>query len=188
MLFAINSLFVDLRAGGTSRSIDEWDMSLACAFEGNDLSNVSSAMEYCLYICIDTPECTHFVWNDGTCWMKKGYVTLANATRTQDGMMMCGAKHSSGIWKGNSWAMSCNFTGNDLSNVRSTMEDCGWICAESDLCTHYVWAQDDGGTCWLKKGPISKAKAFRTNDPYTFCGVLQGNHFVQIDDSPKDRE
>jgi hypothetical protein len=74
-------------------------------------------------------------------------------------------------WNGNNWAMSCDFRGNDLSNVRVSGELCGGKCAESQGCTHFTWTQYLGGTCWLKTGSVSKNDAFSTNDPNTMCGV-----------------
>jgi len=34
-------------------------------------------------------------------------------------------------WNGNNWAMSCDFRGNDLSNVRISGEHCGEKCAQT---------------------------------------------------------
>ncbi|CAF4736191.1 unnamed protein product, partial [Rotaria sp. Silwood2] len=75
-------------------------------------------------------------------------------------------------WNGNDWAMSCDFYGNDLSNVRIPGEGCGGKCAETQGCTHFTWTQWNGGTCWMKKGSVSKANAFPTNDPHMVCGVI----------------
>ncbi|CAF3775335.1 unnamed protein product [Rotaria sp. Silwood1] len=76
-------------------------------------------------------------------------------------------------WNGNNWAMSCDFYGNDLSNVRVSGEGCGGKCAATAGCTHFTWTQWNGGTCWMKKGSVSKADAFQTNDPSMVCGVTQ---------------
>ncbi|CAF1100135.1 unnamed protein product [Rotaria sordida] len=83
------------------------------------------------------------------------------------------ATFASGVinWNGNNWAMSCDFYGNDLSNVQISGEGCGGKCAATQECTHFTWTQWNGGTCWMKKGPVSKADAFPTNDPYMVCGV-----------------
>jgi beta-glucanase (GH16 family) len=58
-----------------------WSMN--CDFPGNDLSQVSSNGENCGPKCDKTPDCTHFTWTDhngGTCFMKKGKVTINDAS------------------------------------------------------------------------------------------------------------
>ncbi|CAF4225493.1 unnamed protein product, partial [Rotaria sordida] len=75
-------------------------------------------------------------------------------------------------WNGNNWAMSCDFSGRDLSNARTSGELCGKTCAESPGCTHFTWTQYNGGTCWMKSGTISKSDAFSTDDPAMACGVI----------------
>ena len=77
-------------------------------------------------------------------------------------------------WNGNNWAMSCDFTGNDLSNVQVASAACGGQCAQTPGCTHFTWTTFNGGTCWMKSGPVSKNDAFSTSDPSTVCGVRYG--------------
>lgn len=77
-------------------------------------------------------------------------------------------------WNGNNWAMSCDFYGNDLSNVQIPSERCGGKCAETQGCTHFTWTQHNGGTCWMKKGSVSKDNAVSTGDPNMVCGVMNG--------------
>ncbi len=159
---------------------NNWAMS--CDFLGNDLSSVKTSSELCGGKCAQTQGCTHFTWtkfNGGTCWMKKGPVSKDKAFSTNDRTMVCGVindgsggvKGSTIAWNGNSWAMSCDFRGNDLSNVRSSGEHCGGKCAQTPGCTHFTWTKWNGGTCWMKKGPVSKDKAFPTNDATMVCGL-----------------
>ena len=75
-------------------------------------------------------------------------------------------------WNGNNWAMSCDFNGNDLSSAQIRGEECSGRCAATAGCTHFTWSQSNGGTCWMKKGSISKANAVQNNDPTSVCGVL----------------
>lgn len=75
-------------------------------------------------------------------------------------------------WNGNNWAMSCDFRGNDLSNIQSSGEDCSGKCAATARCTHFTWTRWNGGTCWMKSGSVSKANAFSTNDPAMVCGIV----------------
>ncbi|CAF1232589.1 unnamed protein product [Rotaria sp. Silwood1] len=75
-------------------------------------------------------------------------------------------------WNGNNWAFGCDFNGNDLSNVQIRGEDCGGLCDKTPGCTHFTWTTWKDGTCWLKKGPISKNQALETDDKTMVCGVV----------------
>jgi hypothetical protein len=77
-------------------------------------------------------------------------------------------------WNGNNWAFSCDFKGNDLTNVEVHSEDCGGRCAQTSGCTHFTWTQWNGGTCWMKYGSISKNDAVSISDPNAVCGVVSG--------------
>jgi hypothetical protein len=75
-------------------------------------------------------------------------------------------------WNGNNWAMGCDFTGNDMSNVQIRGEDCGGKCAETSGCTHFAWNSWNGGTCWLKQGEATKNDAVPA-DQDVVCGVME---------------
>jgi hypothetical protein len=71
---------------------------------------------------------------------------------------------------GNSWAISCDFPLNNLSNVRIKPELCSFKCRTTLGCTHYYWAKD---VCYLKKNSaITKVNAINNNDQQTLCGIL----------------
>ncbi|CAF3374963.1 unnamed protein product [Rotaria sp. Silwood2] len=74
-------------------------------------------------------------------------------------------------WKQN-WAFSCDFPGNDFKDVQISGDKCNAECSKTSSCTHFAWAQWQGGTCWLKKGLISKREAIKTDNPTDICGVL----------------
>jgi hypothetical protein len=161
---------------------DHWAHS--CNFCGNDLSNAKTSPTLCGSECTKTLGCTHFTWtefNGGTCWMKKGPVSKNEAFPTNDSSMICGVINvclpgnigSTLPWDGNNSARSCDFCGNDLSNVKTSSEFCGSKCAEILECTHFTWTEFNGGTCWMKKGPVSKDNAFLTNDSSMICGVIK---------------
>ncbi|CAF3843325.1 unnamed protein product [Rotaria magnacalcarata] len=78
-------------------------------------------------------------------------------------------------WKGNNWASGCDFKGNDLSHVRVSAEQCGGKCASTHGCTHFSWSKWNGGTCWMKKGHVSKSNAFSTKDWSMVCGVKESS-------------
>jgi hypothetical protein len=79
-------------------------------------------------------------------------------------------------WNGNNWAMSCDFHGNDLSNIRISPDLCGPKCTATQGCTHFTWTQWNGGTCWMKKGRVSISDAVSSNDGTMVCGVVDGNN------------
>lgn len=65
--------------------------ALSCEFKGNDLKNVESSGEECGGICANNPQCTHFTWNYGTCWLKKyNGVSRDDAVRVRDTSFTCG--------------------------------------------------------------------------------------------------
>ncbi|CAF1552810.1 unnamed protein product [Adineta steineri] len=68
--------------------------------------------------------------------------------------------------------MSCDFNGNDLTNVQIRGEDCGGRCASIQGCTHFTWTSYNGGTCWMKQGPVSENDAFLTDDQSMVCGII----------------
>ena len=71
---------------------------------------------------------------------------------------------------GNSYSISCNFPGNDLSNVRLVATSCSFRCRTTLGCTHYYWAAD---FCYLKSNiTVTKAGAVSNNNNLTFCGIL----------------
>ncbi|CAF3566730.1 unnamed protein product [Rotaria socialis] len=85
-----------------------------------------------------------------------------------------GGNDSNIQWAGNNWAKSCDFPGNDMSNVQISGEDCGGLCANTSNCTHFTWTTYLNGTCWLKSGPVSKNDAILTTDLTMVCGVVRG--------------
>ncbi|CAF1527215.1 unnamed protein product [Rotaria sordida] len=172
-ILTLNCVRCDVNWNGNN-----WAMS--CDFRGNDLSNVQIASEFCGGKCAETQRCTHFTWtqyNGGTCWMKSGTVSKSDAFSTSDPTMVCGVMSDTSTvqWNGNNWAVSCDFRGNDLSNVQIASQSCGSKCAETQGCTHFTWTQYNGGTCWMKSGTVSKSDAFSTSDSTTVCGVVDGS-------------
>ncbi|CAF2048142.1 unnamed protein product [Rotaria magnacalcarata] len=75
-------------------------------------------------------------------------------------------------WNGKNLAHGCDFRGNDLSNARVPGHECGGKCAQTNGCTHFTWTKFNGGTCWMKKGSVSKDNAFTIGDKSAVCGLL----------------
>ena len=86
-------------------------------------------------------------------------------------------------WNGKDWAIACDFRANDLKNVRIRGEDCSGECARTDACTHFSWTPWKGGTCWLKKGRVSKKDAVSSSDSKTVCGVVRKGSSTQTGNS-----
>ena len=79
--------------------------------------------------------------------------------------------HSQGIVWNVNWAYACDFYENNLSNARTSADTCGPQCESTSGCTHFTWNNYEGGTCWMKRGPVSKNDAFSTGDYEMVCGV-----------------
>ena len=75
-------------------------------------------------------------------------------------------------WNGD-WALGCDFVGNDLTSAKTKGEDCLNKCRSTWECSHFVWNNYEGGTCWMKKGPISKDKAVPKSNDFV-CGIIPG--------------
>lgn len=82
------------------------------------------------------------------------------------------------LWQNDNWSFSCDFRNNDLSNMQSRGEDCGRICGETTDCTHFTWTNYNGGTCWMKKGPVSRNDAYNTYDNSMVCGIVRNWAFA----------
>ncbi|CAF3423592.1 unnamed protein product [Rotaria sp. Silwood2] len=169
-----------------------WDgqnWARSCNFNGSDLSHVEVPPQICGSACRETEGSTHYAWttlNGGTCWMKTGTVSKADAFPTNDSTMVCGINKNGqeGVpisnvhWNGQNWATSCNFHGNVLSHVETKPELCDPACFQNQECTHYTWTTLNDGTCWMKTGNVSKADAFSTNDTTMVCGVNKDDQSV----------
>jgi hypothetical protein len=156
------------------------DWAFACDFKGGDVGNAQISGADCGGRCGSTSGCTHFTWttyNGGTCWMKGGGVSKADAFDTGDQSMVCGivsgGTSNTGVnWNGNDWAFACDFPGGDIGNAQIRGEDCGGRCSSTSGCTHFTWTTYNGGTCWMKGGTVSKSQAVSTSDQTMVCGIV----------------
>jgi hypothetical protein len=74
---------------------------------------------------------------------------------------------------GITWAMNCEFVGNNLDAVSNIMgEYCGMTCSATPECTHFVWTRKSGGTCELKQGHISLDQAKWKRQRGIVCGKV----------------
>ena len=69
--------------------------------------------------------------------------------------------------------MKCDFPGNDFGYRLIRGEECGGACGATSECTHYAWSPYQGGTCWLKRGAVSKWDAIYTGNQNHVCGVIK---------------
>ena len=73
---------------------------------------------------------------------------------------------------GVTWAFDCDFEGNDLSFANIPGEKCGEMCIQTSGCTHFAWNDYLGGTCWMKKNPVSLNDAVSSNQKGIVCGMI----------------
>lgn len=168
-------------SGSGSRGLISWrdNWARGCDFNGNDLTHVNVLADQCGPECDSTEHCTHFVWtnrNGGSCWMKTGAVDKSDAIPVRNQNRICGVAsgdetcHGPISWREN-WAHGCDFPGNDLFDVKVPADQCGLECDADEDCTHFVWTNRDGGTCWMKTGTVSKNDAIRKCNQNKICGV-----------------
>jgi hypothetical protein len=50
-------------------------------------------------------------------------------------------------------------------------DKCRPLCNTIPGCSHYTWKSLDGGTCYLKTGPIDKHEAVKSDDVSSICGL-----------------
>lgn len=88
-------------------------------------------------------------------------------------------------WENGNWAYKCNFNGNDIGKTVGPHEECAGNCKAKSGCTHFVhyWEGEEGGTCYMKKGSVSKKDAIDTGDARRICGIIKGiviNHNIPL--------
>lgn len=69
------------------------------------------------------------------------------------------------------WAMGCDFKTKDLMSTKSTGDKCSTVCKTTKGCTHYTWTSFNGGTCWMKQGPVIQSDAISIADAGAVCGM-----------------
>ena len=78
--------------------------------------------------------------------------------------------------QGTRWALACDFIGNDLSNQKTSGQDCASTCTSTSGCTHFTWTTFNDGTCWMKTQSVSESDAFSTGDKSMVCGIVPSIH------------
>ena len=73
-------------------------------------------------------------------------------------------------WQPGDWAMDCDFFGNDLSNRLVRGDLCSSTCQATSGCTHFTWTLHNNGTCWMKRGSVTKANAVYLQG--AVCGIV----------------
>eukprot|EP00775_Hariotina_reticulata_P001386 gene1386-1726_t len=88
------------------------DVGTGCDFRNQDMRSIAVATSnLCQTRCANTTGCTHFVWtrfNQGTCFLKNGSRSKADAIASGDSTMVCGLVIR---WSGKNWANRCDFLG-----------------------------------------------------------------------------
>ena len=98
LLIFVGLAYMSLRITNAQINWNGNNWALACDFKNNHLANVKCKASECGPKCSITFRCTHFTWNNkdgGTCLMKSGIVSKAEAIYTGDQSMVCGVLDSS---------------------------------------------------------------------------------------------
>ncbi|KAJ3128896.1 hypothetical protein HK098_003223 [Nowakowskiella sp. JEL0407] len=80
-------------------------------------------------------------------------------------------------WHPQLWANGCDWTGNDITSVVTTADQCGPKCEQTNGCTHYAWSKYQS-KCWLKSGTVYREDAISVADQTTVCGFLGRAQFA----------
>lgn len=80
-------------------------------------------------------------------------------------------------WNEDNWAYACDFHEDDFKNEKTSSDDCSLTCIATGGCTHFTWNTHNGGTCWMKSGPVTKDDAYLTNDQQRICGIIDRKEF-----------
>ena len=177
--------------------------SFACDLPGNDfliVRNVSESSK-CFTICDKLRNCTHFVWNLDTCYLKSGtfsktsakfipdnlysicgfandkskldYCLIEDLTKLKEASIKCDRVLNSVSWN-RDWALGCDYDNkNDFLRVKTKSgSKCAAKCKKTVGCSHYVWSPVSGGQCTLKKGLVEKEDARISDDYRLNCGII----------------
>lgn len=71
------------------------------------------------------------------------------------------------------WAESCDWNDDDLSSKTVPSSQCAQECKRTAGCTHFSWTNYKGGTCWMKRNPVTKDQAITITFPV--CGLLKSS-------------
>jgi len=150
---------------------------------GKDIRKAkSSKSEECGGLCAADLECTHFTWeSNGICTLKIapkrssvarslktatcGYITEGNSNLQWKDINTPAGKVK--------YSETCDFSGNDLRNVKRTNKSCPELCYSDPKCTHYsvrVDLSSGSVTCFLKDGKNPVARD--VYDDNSYCGII----------------
>ena len=126
-----------------------------CDTVPHDYEEPLSSLEDCPRLCLDSPQCHHFVWNNwrgGTCFLKSEHFDIKNVIRSNDGDIHCGYVDTYDWAKDGSLfsASNCDFKGNDIGYKLSSRFECPSLCFNDLKCNHFTWTNFEGGTCYMK--------------------------------------
>ncbi|XP_035716051.1 uncharacterized protein LOC110860280 [Folsomia candida] len=107
-----------------------------------------------LIFCQETKELNFFNWTDRT------------------------SPEDNSTWR---WAPHCDLWGNELIAFRCPASFCGRECHAAPACTHFAWEDGNGGTCWLKKGPVNQKPLYKNHNRY-FCGFIPNRDTHSVED------
>ncbi|KAJ3325136.1 hypothetical protein HDV06_004892 [Boothiomyces sp. JEL0866] len=153
-------------------ALGQYTESPGCDFQNQgDFQHVNVPETQCGSTCLSTTSCSHYTWvpdYGGTCWMKNGITP--NSSPSSAAGIICGYLTSSAPF---TQRAGCDFQNQgDLAHVSTSLANCGPTCQSTAGCTHFAWVTDNGGTCWMKSGPVSWNNAQSSSTAGIFCGIL----------------
>ena len=76
--------------------------------------------------------------------------------------------------EGGIWSFNCDFPNNEdqVESVKSIEVECGQKCMDTQDCTHFTWTSERGGTCWLRKGEVTRDNALLSDTDDVVCGIM----------------
>jgi hypothetical protein len=133
-------------------------------------------------LCARTLLCTHYTWtgsNNGTCTLRRGAVSKANASLSDDATLYCGLVSGGVDWSvTQNTANNCDWDPKKNINITSVVnvEDsaaCQALClstlSKTPSCTHFTYSAK---TCWLKTGIVDKSTVIQTKVADMVCGYV----------------
>jgi len=78
-------------------------------------------------------------------------------------------------WQSNEWATSCD---GYITIVQTSFGNCGPICTSTPDCSHFPWKNVDGGTCFLKSGPVNQSDAVCPAATTIFCSLVTSKYTI----------
>ena len=140
-----------------------------CDFSGFDIAPPeSSSDEECGRLCMAKSSCSHYTWVKDTslCWLKAAHNPVAVPLEGATCGWVLNQNYTLFQWQEGenslvTWAYGCEFRGHDIDKIEIAEAQCGKLCIEKPMCTHFTYNFSDSH-CYLKSAV--RPTAWSTND------------------------